>query len=224
MSLDELLERLGAEIAPEQLVLALTHSSYAYENGGQDNERLEFLGDSVLGYLVANHVYKSHPHLNEGELTKLKNAVVSAQALATAAQRLDLGSFLRLGKGEEQTGGRTKINLLADAFEAVLGAAYLSSGMAAASEIVTRHVLPLLENPDAVREAADPKTSLIELAVRLGLDPIRYEISGEGPDHDRTYSAICWAGELKLSVGVGSTKRGAETNAAISALRDLSQR
>jgi len=102
----ELLERLGAEIAPEQLVLALTHSSYAYENGGQDNERLEFLGDSVLGYLVANHVYKSHPHLNEGELTKLKNAVVSAQALATAAQRLDLGSFLRLGKGEEQPTSR----------------------------------------------------------------------------------------------------------------------
>jgi ribonuclease III len=221
MSLDELLERLGADIAPEHLVLALTHSSFAYENGGQDNERLEFLGDSVLGYLVANHVYKSHPSLKEGELTKLKNAVVSAQALATAAQRLDLGSHLRLGKGEEQTGGRSKINLLADAFEAVLGAAYLSSGIDAASAIVTKHVLPLLENPDAVREAADPKTSLIELAVKLGFEPIRYEVSGEGPDHDRTYSAICWSGDRKLSVGVGSTKRGAETSAAIAALRDL---
>lgn len=224
MPLDELLERLGAEIAPEQLVLALTHSSFAYENGGQDNERLEFLGDSVLGYLVAKHVYETHPLLREGELTKLKNAVVSAQALATAAQRLDLGSHLRLGKGEELTGGRTKANLLADAFEAVLGAAYLSSGIDAASAIVARHVLPLLENPDAIREAADPKTSLIELAVRLGLDPIRYEISGEGPDHERTYSAICWAGERKVSVGLGSTKRGAETSAAIAALRELTQR
>lgn len=224
MSLDELLERLGADIAPEQLVLALTHSSYAYEYGGEDNERLEFLGDSVLGYLVANYVFTTHPLLKEGELTKLKNAVVSAQALATAAQRIDLGSHLRLGRGEEQTGGRSKINLLADAFEAVLGAAYLSSGMDAASAIVTQHVLPLLDNPDAVREAADPKTSLIELSVKLGIDPIRYEISGEGPDHERTYRAICWAGELKLSIGVGSTKRGAETSAAIAALRDLSQR
>jgi ribonuclease-3 len=224
MSLDELLERLGADIAPEQLVLALTHSSYAYENGGQDNERLEFLGDSVLGYLVAKHVFETHPLLREGELTKLKNAVVSAQAWATAAQRLDLGSHLRLGRGEEQTGGRTKINLLADAFEAVLGAAYLSSGIDAASAIVTKHVLPLLENPDAIREAADPKTSLIELVAKLGLDPIRYEISGEGPDHERTYSAICWAGESRLSVGMGSTKRGAETSAAIAALRELSQR
>ena len=224
MPLDELLERLGADIAPEQLVLALTHSSFAYENGGQDNERLEFLGDSVLGYLVAKHVYQTHPFLKEGELTKLKNAVVSAQALATAAQRLDLGSHLRLGRGEELTGGRTKVNLLADAFEAVLGAAYLSSGIDAAIAIVTKHVLPLLENPDAIREAADPKTSLIELVAKLGLDPIRYEISGEGPDHERTYSAICWAGERKLSVGMGSTKRGAETSAAIAALRELSQR
>lgn len=224
MPLDELLERLGADIAPEQLVLALTHSSFAYEHGGEDNERLEFLGDSVLGYLVANHVYQTHPSLKEGELTKLKNAVVSAQALATAAQRLDLGSHLRLGKGEEQTGGRTKVNLLADAFEAVLGAAYLSSGIEAARKIVTDHVLPLLEDPDAVREAADPKTSLIELSVKLGIDPIRYEISGEGPDHERSYSAICWARDVKLSVGVGSTKRGAETSAAVAALRDLSQR
>lgn len=224
MSLDELLKRLGAEIAPEQLALALTHSSYAYENGGQDNERLEFLGDSILGYLVAVHVYSTHPLLKEGELTKLKNAVVSAQALATAALRLDLGSHLKLGRGEEQTGGRNKINLLADAFEAVLGAAYLSSGIQGATEIVARHVLPLLEDPDAIREAADPKTSLIELALRLGMGQIRYEISGEGPDHERTYSAICWSGELELSRGTGSTKRGAETTAAIAALRDLANR
>jgi ribonuclease-3 len=220
----ELLERLGADIAPELLELALTHSSFAYENGGEDNERLEFVGDSILGYLVAVHVFQTQSDLKEGEMTKLKNAVVSAQALATAANRIDLGSFLRLGKGEEQTGGRQKINLLADAFEAVLGAAYLSSGIDAASSIVQRHIIPLLEDPDSIRESADPKTSLLERLAKLGMDAARYEITGEGPDHERTYSAICLSGTKELAVGTGTTKRGAETSAAISALRKLVSR
>jgi ribonuclease III len=220
----ELLERLGADIAPELLELALTHSSFAYENGGEDNERLEFVGDSILGYLVAVHVFQTQSALKEGEMTKLKNAVVSAQALATAANRIKLGSFLRLGKGEEQTGGRQKINLLADAFEAVLGAAYLSSGIDAASSIVQRHIIPLLENPDSIRESADPKTSLLERLAKLGMDPARYEITGEGPDHERTYSAICWSGSKQLANGTGTSKRGAETSAAISALRNLAAR
>jgi ribonuclease III len=220
----ELLERLGAEIAPELLELALTHSSFAYENGGEDNERLEFVGDSILGYLVAVHVFQSQSALKEGEMTKLKNAVVSAQALATAANRIELGSFLRLGKGEEQTGGREKINLLADAFEAVLGAAYLSSGIEAASSIVQKHIIPLLGDPDSIRESADPKTSLLERLAKLGMDPARYEITGEGPDHERTYSAICWSGTKELANGTGTTKRGAETSAAISALRKLVSR
>ena len=221
---NELLERLGADIAPELLELALTHSSFAYENGGEDNERLEFVGDSILGYLVAVHVFQTQSALKEGEMTKLKNAVVSAQALATAANRIELGSFLRLGKGEEQTGGRQKINLLADAFEAVLGAAYLSSGIEAASSIVQKHIIPLLEDPDSIRESADPKTSLLERLAKLGMEPARYEITGEGPDHERTYSAICWSGANQLGVGNGTTKRGAETSAAISALRKLASR
>ena len=220
----ELLERLGADIAPELLELALTHSSFAYENGGEDNERLEFVGDSILGYLVAVHVFQTQSALKEGEMTKLKNAVVSAQALATAANRIELGSFLRLGKGEEQTGGRQKINLLADAFEAVLGAAYLSSGIEAASSIVQKHIIPLLEDPDSIRESADPKTSLLERLAKLGMEPARYEITGEGPDHDRTYAAICLSGTKELANGTGTTKRGAETSAAISALRKLASR
>jgi ribonuclease III len=221
---NELLERLGADIAPELLELALTHSSFAYENGGEDNERLEFVGDSILGYLVAVHVFQTQSALKEGEMTKLKNAVVSAQALATAANRIELGSFLRLGKGEEQTGGRQKINLLADAFEAVLGAAYLSSGIEAASSIVQKHIIPLLEDPDSIRESADPKTSLLERLAKLGMEPARYEITGEGPDHERTYAAICWSGTQELANGTGTTKRGAETSAAISALRKLASR
>jgi ribonuclease-3 len=221
---NELLERLGADIAPELLELALTHSSFAYENGGEDNERLEFVGDSILGYLVAVHVFQTQSALKEGEMTKLKNAVVSAQALATAANRIELGSFLRLGKGEEQTGGRQKINLLADAFEAVLGAAYLSSGIEAASSIVQNHIIPLLKDPDSIRESADPKTSLLERLAKLGMDPARYEITGEGPDHERTYAAICWSGTKELATGNGTTKRGAETSAAISALGKLASR
>ena len=221
---DELLERLGAVIAPELLELALTHSSFAYENGGDDNERLEFVGDSILGYLVAVHVFQTHSTLKEGEMTKLKNAVVSAQALATAANRLDLGSHLRLGKGEEQTGGRAKTNLLADAFEAVLGAAYLSSGIEGAKTIVFRHVIPLLDDPDSIRESADPKTSLLEKLAKLKMEPARYEITGEGPDHERSYLATCLSGDRELSRGTGTTKRGAETSAAIAALRELASK
>ena len=221
---DELLERLGAAIAPELLELALTHSSFAYENGGEDNERLEFVGDSILGYLVAVHVFQTHSTLKEGEMTKLKNAVVSAQALATAANRLHLGSHLRLGKGEEQTGGRTKTNLLADAFEAVLCAAYLTSGIDAAKTIVFKHVIPLLDDPDSIRESADPKTSLLEKLSKLKMEPAHYEIMGEGPDHERSYLAICRSGDRELSRGVGTTKRGAETSAAIAALRELASK
>ena len=221
---DELLERLGATIAPELLELALTHSSFAYENGGEDNERLEFVGDSILGYLVAVHVFQAHSILKEGEMTKLKNAVVSAQALATAANRLDLGSHLRLGKGEEQTGGRSKTNLLADAFEAVLGAAYLTSGIDAAKTIVFKHVIPLLDDPDSIRESSDPKTSLLEKLAKLKLEPARYEITGDGPDHERSYLAVCLSGARELSRGTGTTKRGAETSAAIAALRELASK
>jgi ribonuclease-3 len=222
MHLDELNQKLGVEIDAELLTLALTHSSFAYEKGGQDNERLEFLGDSILGYLVAVSVFNDHADLAEGELTKLKNAVVSAQALATAAQRLDLGKHLRLGKGEEQTEGRKKINVLADAFEAVLGAAYLSGGIEAASIIISKHVLPLLADPDAIREASDPKTTLGERLAKLKLEPVRYEVEGVGPEHERIYTATCFSGAERLSQGTGTTKRSAETQAAIEALRELS--
>lgn len=224
MHYNELLQRLGADIAPELLELALTHSSFAYENNCEDNERLEFLGDSILGYLIAVHVFQTHSTLKEGEMTKLKNAVVSAQALATAANRLDLGSHLRLGKGEEQTGGRQKINVLADAFEAILGAAYLTSGIDAASGIVSTHILPLLDDPDAVRESADPKTSLLEKLAKLKMEPAHYQITVDGPDHERTYLAVCFSGESELSRGTGTTKRGAETSAAIAALRELASK
>ncbi len=221
MAFSELQSRLGVEISPELLQLALTHSSYAYEKGGENNERLEFLGDSILGYLVAVQVFKDHSLLNEGELTKLKNGVVSAQALATAANRIGLGEFLLLGKGEEQTGGRSKVNVLADAFEAILGAAYLSTGIDAAANIVEKHIFPLLSDPDALREASDPKTSLLEKLQKLKREPARYEITGTGPEHEMIYTATCFSGSEELGVGSSTTKRSAETQAAIAALRFL---
>ena len=221
MPLDELSQTLGIEIDPELLTLALTHSSYAYENSSKDNERLEFLGDSVLGFLVATFVYQTHSDLQEGELTKLKNAVVSANALATAANRMNLGAYIFLGKGEEQTDGRQKTNILADTFEAVLGAAYLSNGLEGASKIVQKFILPLLDDPDAVREASDPKTSLIEKLQRLSREPASYEITATGPEHERVYRAECFSAGKLLAVGEGRTKRNAETEAAIQALRLL---
>ena len=220
---DELLGRLGAEISPELLKLALTHSSFAYENGGSDNERLEFLGDSVLGYLVASHIFTAHPELSEGELTKLKNGVVSAQALAVAANRIDLGKYLFLGKGEAQPDGRRKENILADAFEALIGAAYIHSGLQNAGKIIIAHILPLLGDSDALREFADPKTSLVVKLKKLSREEPTYEMSESGPEHERVYFATCYSGKVSLGSGSGRTKRKAETDAALSALRTLSE-
>ena len=220
---DELLGRLGAEISPELLKLALTHSSFAYENGGSDNERLEFLGDSVLGYLVASYIFTTNPELSEGELTKLKNGVVSAEALAVAANRIDLGKYLFLGKGEEQTEGRRKENILADALEALIGAAYIHSGLENAGKIITGHILPLLDDSDALREFADPKTSLAVKLKKLSREEPTYEMSESGPEHERVYFATCYSGKVSLGSGSGRTKRKAETDAALSALRTLSE-
>ncbi len=163
MNLNVLSNRLGVDLEPQLLELALTHRSYSYENGNlPNNERLEFLGDSVLGFVVTSHIHDLLTDLSEGELTKVKNAVVSARALSGIASELGVGEFLRLGKGEEQTGGRTKLNLLADAFEAILGAIYVSKGLSEAESFVARFVFPLLSDTDSLRENSDPKTTLQE--------------------------------------------------------------
>ncbi|MFM2023182.1 MAG: ribonuclease [Actinomycetota bacterium] len=220
---NELLERLGVEIKPELVELALTHSSYAYENQTQSNERLEFLGDSVLGYVVASHVFQKHPDLSEGDLTRLKNSIVSANALAAAANHLDLGKHLLLGKGELATGGRQRLNILADAMEAIIGAAYLTSGIEGAAKLIEHTVIPLLDDPISLRELADPKTTLIE-KLKEDKSKLEYEISFEGPEHNRIYFAKCkLAGEV-IGEGEGSTIRSAETSAALAALRTIANR
>jgi ribonuclease-3 len=222
MSLGELQARLGVKIEPELLELALTHTSFSYENGNQpSNERLEFLGDSVLGFVVSAHITQTFTDLSEGELSRLKNAVVSAKALAPIAEALGLGEYLRLGVGEERTGGRTKPNLLADVFEAILGAIYVSKGIDAATEFVRSQVFPLLADPAALLSASEPKTKLQELAAKLGLDAPSYTVTHDGPDHDRTFTASLML-QGRVFVGTARSKRDAETEAALAALAKLS--
>jgi len=219
MNLDALGKSLGVEIEPQLLELALTHRSFSYENGrGPNNERLEFLGDAILGFLVTAHIHDHFADLDEGELTKLKNAVVSAPALAEAAAALDLGSHLLLGKGEIQTGGREKQNLLADCFEAVLGAAFVSKGMPAASKIVEQFILPMLSNPKQLLDSSDPKTTLLEVLQTAGKPQPVYEITHEGPDHDRTFFATLLIDGAVAAIAEGRSRKLAETNAAIKAL------
>jgi ribonuclease-3 len=222
VNVDVLSNRLGVDIEPQLLELALTHRSYSYENGNiPNNERLEFLGDSVLGFVVTAHIHDLLTDLPEGELTKVKNAVVSATALSGVASNLGLGQFLRLGKGEDQTGGREKPNLLADAFEAILGAAYVSKGLDAAEGIIRRFIFPLLEDTDSLRANSDPKTTLQERTQsEAKLAPV-YETSHEGPDHDRVFTSKVSIEGAVVGVGEGRSKKLAETQAAIDALAKL---
>ena len=222
MKLDALSEKLGVEINRELLKLALTHRSYSYEHGNiPNNERLEFLGDSVLGFVVTSHIYETLTNLPEGEMTKVKNAVVSARALAVVAAELSLGEYLLLGKGELATDGRNKPNLLADAFEAILGAAYMSNGFDAARALVEKFVFPLLDNPDEIRANSDPKTTLQERIQALGRGTPNYKTLFEGPDHNRDYFSTLYVNGEEISHGEGRTKKNAETAAAVKALEIL---
>ncbi len=220
-TLEVLVERLGVSISPDLLTQALTHRSHSYENGNQpNNERLEFLGDSVLGFVVTAELFKRFGELQEGELSSLKNAVVSAKALAEVASTIDLGSFLLLGKGEEKTGGREKGNLLADTFEAILGATYVEHGLSRASELVERFIFPLLDNHTDLLLNSEPKTKLQELAQEHGLGAPVYETTHSGPDHDREFYATVVVGEITSS-GVARSRKGAESEAAIAAIKAL---
>jgi ribonuclease-3 len=209
---------LGVEIGPELLQLALTHRSYAYENGGSaHNERLEFLGDSILGQAVTVMLYTENPTLDEGELAKRRASLVSSVALAEVARSIGLGEYVLLGKGEELTGGRDKSSILADSVEALIGATYISRGGDEATSLVLRLIRPLLENPERFGAAMDPKTSLQELAARLGKGLPSYEITDSGPDHlKRFHATVVLSGEA-ISTGVGSSKKHAEMAAALQA-------
>lgn len=219
---DALVRRIGVSIDPDLLVLALTHRSFAYEAGGlPTNERLEFLGDSVLGIVVTDHLYHAHPDLPEGELAKMRAACVSQKALAAVARELELGPCVLLGKGETATGGHDKDSILCDAFEAILGAVYLTHGIDVSREVVLRLVGPSLKAAAHSGAALDWKTSLQERCAALGLPAPVYEVEGDGPDHARVFTARALVdGELK-GEGTGTAKKHAEQEAAAAAYAAL---
>ncbi|KTR95073.1 ribonuclease III [Microbacterium testaceum] len=219
-----LTEKLGVDIDPELLSLALTHRSFAYENGGiAHNERLEFLGDSVLGQAVTVRLFTRHPDLDEGQLAKRRAGVVSTIALAEVARGIGLGPHVRLGRGEILTGGHDKDSILADTMEAIIGATYLSAGPDAATAMVLRLIEPLMADPARYGAAMDPKTSLQEIAARLSVPAPTYSVEASGPDHDRRFTATVRVGDV-VTTGTGSSKKQAEMAAALTAWRELDAR
>jgi ribonuclease-3 len=221
----ELLEQLGIEIDAELLELAFTHRSFAYEAGlTATNERLEFLGDSVLGMIVTEELYRKYPDLDESRLSPLRSGIVNMRALADIARSLSLGKYIRLGKGEEVTNGRDKNSLLADAFEALIGALYISQGFAKTSDCLLKLVTPTLTSAMAMGAGLDGKTALQELVASLGKSTLEYQVTMSGPDHDKSFEATAIVGGMPIAVGNGKSKREAEQAAARSAFTVLEAR
>ena len=218
----ELLDRLGVPLSEELVTRALTHRSYAYENGGiPTNERLEFLGDAVLGLIVTDTLFRTHPDLPEGQLAKLRAAVVNARALAQVARGLDLGAHLRLGRGERTTGGRDKASILADTTEALIGAVYFELGLDAATDLVHRLFDPLMTEAAALGAGLDWKTSLQELTAAQGIGVPEYVLTESGPDHAKSFEAQVRLGDRLLGHGDGANKKEAEQGAARTAYLEL---
>jgi ribonuclease-3 len=219
----ELLEQLGTDVEAELLELAFTHRSFAYEAGlTATNERLEFLGDSVLGLVVTEELYKKYPDLDESSLSPLRSGIVNMRALADIARSLSLGKYIRLGKGEEVTNGRDKNSLLADAFEALIGAIYMTSGFEKTAECLRRLIAPTLDSAMAMGAGLDGKTALQELVASLGKASLEYRVTESGPDHDKSFVATALVGGEEISTGSGKSKREAEQSAARSAFEFLS--
>ena len=212
-------EALGVELEPSLLELAFTHRSFAYESASKEtNERLEFLGDSVLGLIVTEELYKRYPDFDESRLSPLRSGVVNMRALADIARTLDLGSHIRLGKGEEVTNGRDKNSLLADALEALIGAIYLQCGFEKCTEIVRRLIASTMDSAVARGAGLDGKTALQELAASLGKGAPEYVVTEEGPDHDKRFTIGVYLGDQLVAEGEGMSKQEAEQAAARKAL------
>ena len=212
---EALVYRWGPSIDAQLLDLALTHRSYAHENGGlPTNERLEFLGDSVLGIIVTEYLYRTHPDVPEGQLAKMRAATVSEPALAAVARDLGLGEFIKLGKGEALSGGRDKDSILSDTVEALIGATYLTHGLEETRTVVTRLVSRFLDSARTRGAGLDWKTSLQELAAVHQLGNPAYEVAGTGPDHQRVFTASAVVDGQVMGRGTGSSKKIAEHDAA----------
>jgi ribonuclease-3 len=203
------------QLSGEMLERALTHRSFAYENGGlPTNERLEFLGDAVLGLIVTDTLFRQFPDLPEGQLAKLRAAVVNMRALAGVARGLHLGNYIFLGKGEEGTGGRDKASILADTLEALLGAVYLDLGLDAADALVHRLFDPVITRSARLGAGLDWKTSLQELTAAESLGVPEYFVEESGPDHQKSFRATVRIGGTGYGTGQGRSKKEAEQQAA----------
>ena len=224
--MDKLEEKIGYRFKNRALlVTALTHSSYANERHStpcQSYERLEFLGDSILGYVTAEFLYSHEPSLSEGRMTRLRAELVCEGSLHKAALSLGLGEYMRLGRGEEHTGGRQRASILADAVEAVIAALYLDGGMDTARGFIERHILSALDSGSPSLLLGDYKTELQELIQRKSGQSLSYALLGEsGPDHDKVFtSEVCLNGK-PIGSGSGRTKKEAEQAAAHAALEAL---
>ncbi|MCX6444272.1 MAG: ribonuclease III [Actinobacteria bacterium] len=219
----KLLEQLGVQLSPHVLELAFTHRSFAYETGiTTTNERLEFLGDSVLGLIVTEELYLKYPDLDESRLSPLRSGIVNMRALADIARTLELGKYIRLGKGEEVTNGRDKNSLLADALEALIGAIYLECGFEKSTHVVRGLIKETLSSAMAKGAGLDGKTALQELLAAAGKGSPEYQVTETGPDHDKSFTAVAMVSGEALAEGTGKSKREAEQSAARSALEKLS--
>lgn len=221
--LAELADRLGYTFRDMGLLeRAVTHRSWCAENPGSlSNERLEFLGDAVLGWVVADLAYHRYDDLPEGRMTDLRKAVVNARALALLGRQVGLGPCLRLGRGEDNSSGRDKESILSDALEAVLGAVYLDGGTDAAVALVHRLVIDVLDDAVSSLDHLDHKTRLQEIVAQGGSDVPVYEVTGSGPDHDRMFTAVVRVGGRALGRGEGRSKKLAEQVAAAQACESI---
>ncbi|WP_395307218.1 ribonuclease III [Mycobacterium sp. AMU20-3851] len=221
---ESLLDALGVALPADLLTIALTHRSYSYENGGlPTNERLEFLGDAVLGLTITEELYHRHPDRPEGDLAKLRASIVNTQALADVGRKLGLGEHLLLGKGEESSGGADKSSILADGVESLLGAIYLDKGNVVAREAILRLFSELLDTAPTLGAGLDWKSSLQELSVAKGLGPPAYTVTAQGPDHDKEFTAVVTVAEREYGRGLGRTKKEAELKAAAAAWSAISE-
>jgi len=206
---------LGVEISPQLLELALTHRSHAYESGSNEtNERLEFLGDSVLGLIATEELFRRFPDLDESRLSPLRSGVVNMRALADIARTLNLGSHIRLGKGEENTGGNDKNSLLSDALEAIIGAIYIECGFQKTAQVVLGLIEKTLVNAVDKGAGLDGKTALQELVALAGKGAPEYLVTETGPDHDKSFTAFAMVAGEAIAQGEGKSKREAEQIAA----------
>ena len=222
--LDNALSILELPLSEDLITLALTHRSFAYESGGlPTNERLEFLGDSVIGLVITEELYRRFPDLDESRLSPLRSGVVSTRALADVARKLKLGESLRLGKGEEVTGGRDKSSILADALEALFGAIYVEHGLPGAKRAIIAMMSAAIEESLSRGVMLDGKTALQELLASRALGTPEYEIAESGPDHAKEFQATAIVGGERVSQGRGRSKREAEQEAARLAYEVLSK-